>query len=55
MTGNKTVYKITKVSRNLSHNSLGTVTNEAEDIEHDKERYISPGKTGKIIDDLKLI
>ena len=44
---------------NLSRNSSKTVTNEAENIEHDteipKERYIPPEKRDKTIDDLILI
>ena len=51
--------KITKASRTSSLNSSDTVTNEAKNIEHDKEipkeRYISPVKRQKIIDDLRLM
>ena len=57
--GNKIADKIAKVSRTLPQNSSETVTNEGENIEHDrkisKERYISFGKRLKIIDNLRLI
>ena len=56
MTGNKIVDKIAKVSRTLPQNISETVTNDAENIEFDreirKERYVSPEK---ILDDLRLI
>ena len=56
---NKIDVKITKVSRTSSPNSSDTVTNKAKNIEHDKEipteRYISPEKRQKIIDDLRLM
>ena len=34
---NKTANKITKVLRAPTHNSSETITNETENIEHDKE------------------
>ena len=56
---NKTADKTTKVSRTSTQNSPGTVESETENIGFDreipKERYISPVKRQKIIDDLKLI
>ena len=59
MIGNKIADKIRKVSKTSPQNSLKTVTNETESIEHDKEipkeRYISPEKRQEIIDDLRLI
>ena len=48
MIGNKIADEITKVSRTWPHNSSGTVRNETENIEHDKEllkeRYVSRKK-----------
>ena len=56
---NKTANRITKASRTSPQNNSETVTNEAENIELDKEipkeRYISPEQRQKIIDDLRLI
>ena len=56
---NKTANRITKASRTSPQNNSETVTNEAENIELDKEipkeRYISPDQRQKIIDDLRLI
>ena len=54
MIGNKIADSITKVSKTIPQNNSKTVA-----IEHDKEipkeRYISPEKRQKIIDDLRLI
>ena len=51
--------KITNVWRTSPQNSSETAANETERIEHGKqilkERYISPEKRQKIIDDLRLI
>ena len=51
--------KIKRASRILLKNSSETVTNEAKNIGIDreipKEKYISPEKRQKIIDDLRLI
>ena len=59
MTGNKIVDKIAKVSRTFPQNISETVTNDAENIEFDreirKERYVSPGKRQNVIDDLRLM
>ena len=53
MIGNKYANKIMKVSRNSQQNNSEKVA-----IEHDKEvpkeRYLSPEKRQKIIDELKL-
>ena len=51
--GNKFADKITNISRNLQKNNSETVTNENEK-EIPKERYISPEKRKKYIDDLRL-
>ena len=57
MIGNKIADKVTKVSRTSRKYSSDTVTNERENVGHDKiihkERYTSPEKRQKIIDDLK--
>ena len=53
MIGNKFADKITNISRNLQKNNSETVTNENEK-EIPKERYISPEKRKKYIDDLRL-
>ena len=57
--GNKIAHKITEVSTTSPDNNSQTVTNRAENIAHNKgipkERYISPQKRQKIIDDLRLI
>ena len=57
MTGNKITDKATKVSRYSRKYSSDTVTNERENVGHDKiihkERYISPEKRQEIIDNLK--
>ena len=50
--GNNISNIITKVSRNLQHNTSRTVQSETE---IPKERYISPEKKQKSIDDLRLI
>ena len=59
MIGNKIADKNTKVSRILPQNNSETITNETQNIKHDKEmpkeRYISPEERQKIIDDLTLI
>ena len=59
MTGNKIADKITKVWITSPHNNSETDRNEAKNIGLDKEipekRYISPEKTQKVIDDIKLI
>ena len=52
--GNKIANKITKVSRSSPQINLEKITNE-DNEEIPKERYISPGKIHKIIDDLILI
>ena len=58
-TGNKTVDKLTKVSRTSPQNNSKTVESEAEnrgfDKEIPKERYISSEKGQKTIDHLRLI
>ena len=57
--GNKIADKITKVSRVSPQKSSEIVKNEAGNIGFDreipKERYISPEKRQKIIDDLRLM
>ena len=54
LTGNKTVNRITKVSRSSLQNNLETITNEhAKEIP--KERHISAEERQNIIDDLRLI
>ena len=50
---NKITNKITKVSKNSQQNNSDTVTDK-HDKEIPKERYTSPEKTQKIIDDLRL-
>ena len=52
MIGNKIASKIPKVSRNSTRNISETVESETE---ISKERYISPEKGKKIVDDLRLI
>ena len=54
MINNKIVDRITKVSKNLYQNNSETVKNE-HDKEISKERYISPKKEKKIVDNLRLI
>ena len=54
MIRNKIAHKITKVAKNSQENKSETVTNE-NDQEIPKERYISPEKRLKIIDDMRLI
>ena len=49
MISNKIADKIMKASRNSPQNNLETVTNETENIEVPKERYISTEKD-KIIE-----
>ena len=52
--GNKIANKITKVSRSSPQNNSETIANEhAKEIPKDK--YMSPGKIHKIIDDVILI
>ena len=55
--GNKTTDKITKTLRTSPQNNLETVLNEEKNIVLDREilreRYMSPGKKQKIIDDLR--
>ena len=51
--GNKIANRITGVSKNSQQNNSKTVTNE-HDKEIPKERYVSPEKRQKIIDDLRL-
>ena len=53
MIGYKITNKITKVSKNSKQNNSEAVTNE-NNKEIPKERYISPEKRQKIIDDLRL-
>ena len=59
MIDNETADNITKGSRNSLHNNSKTVTNEEENIgiirEIPRERYVSPEKRQKIIDDIRLI
>ena len=59
MIGNKIADKNTKVSRISPQNNLETITNETQNIKHDKEmpkeRYISLEERQKSIDDLTLI
>ena len=59
MIDNETADNITKVSRNSLHNNSKTVTNEEENIgiirEIPRERYVSPEKRQKIINDIRLI
>ena len=52
LTGNKITNKITNVSRTSPQISSAKVENETE---IPKERYVSPEKRQKIIDDLRLI
>ena len=58
-TGDLIYNKITKVSKTLPQSNLQIVTNETENIgfyrEIPKEKYVSPEKGQKIIDDLRLI
>ena len=54
MIGNKIADKITKISKDLQQNNSETITNE-HDQEIPKERYMSPEKRQKIIDDLTSI
>ena len=49
----KLLIKLKWVSKNSQQNNLQIVTNE-KDKEIPKERYISPEKRRKIIDDLRL-
>ena len=57
MIRNKTTDKITKTLRTSPQNNLETVLNEEKNIvlgrEILRERYMSPGKKQKIIDDLR--
>ena len=54
LTGNKTVNRITKVSRSSLQNNLETITNEhAKEIP--KEKHISAEERQNIIGDLRLI
>ena len=59
LVGNKIAEKITNVSRTSPQNNSETVTSEKKNIGLDREipreRYISPEKIQKIIDDLRLI
>ena len=58
LTGAKIADKITKVSKTSPQNSSETIESETEntgfDMEIAKERYISPLKRQKIIDNLRL-
>ena len=54
LTGNKIANKITWVSKNSQQNYWDTVISE-HDKEIPKQRYISPEKRQKIIDELRLI
>ena len=53
------IKSLIKVSRISTQNNSETITNETQNIKHDKEmpkeRYISPEERQKIIDDLTLI
>ena len=51
---NEIADRMTEFSKNSQQNNLATVTYE-NDKEIPKERYISPEKRQKIIDNLKLI
>ena len=53
MIGNKIANKITRLSKHSQQNNAETATNE-HDKETSKERFISPGKRQKVIDDLRL-
>ena len=53
MIGNKIDNKIIKFSKHLQQNNLETVANE-NDKEIPKERYVSPEKWQKIIDNLRF-
>ena len=52
--GNKIHNRITKILKSSPHNNLESVANE-HGKKIPKERYISPEKRQKIIDDLRLI
>ena len=54
LTGNKTVNRITKVSRSSLQNNLETITNEHVK-EIPKEKHISAEERQNIIGDLRLI
>ena len=58
MIGNKIADKITKVSRSSLQDSLETIKSETKNIGIcrviPKERYISPKKRQKIIDNLRF-
>ena len=57
--GNEIADEVKKVSKTSPHNNTETVTNEEKyiglDREIARERYISPEKKQKAIEDLKLI
>ena len=59
LTENKIANKIKKVSKHSPQNNSGIVGSETEHIGFDrempKERYLSPEKKHKVIDDLGLI
>ena len=56
MIGNKIANRTTKVSRRSPQNSSEKITNENDkEIPREREIYISPEGTQKIIDDLGLI
>ena len=59
MNDNKIADKITKFLKTLRQNTSEIVENDKENMKLDrkisKERYISPEKIQKIIDDLRLI
>ena len=59
MNDNKIADKITKLLKTLRQNTSEIVENDKENMKLDREiseeRYISPEKTQKIIDDLRLI
>ena len=59
MNDNKIADKITKFLKTLRQNTSEIVENDKENMKLDRviseERYISPEKTQKIIDDLRLI
>ena len=59
MNDNKIADKITKFLKTLWQNTSEIVENDKENMKLDRviseERYISPEKTQKIIDDLRLI
>ena len=54
MIGNKIADRITKVSKNLQQDNSEAVKKEWENIELNRESYLSPEKRQQIINDLKF-